>query len=252
MSENTQPLARAPRKKHYMDDAKLRLSAEPVSGSQKRPSLTVTVINNNPRIDVYTNLEGDKANGVIHAKMDAPTFFIFLQQLEALLDDVPKTQYFIKNKRPGENRGEQVVESTTVIGKDEEGKAYISIIAADGDRPKIKFYFGVSYFHQLSAGNGRKLTDAEVSVIAARAWVRMMGTIIGNVLTDNYVEPEARPRKEGGGGNWKSGGGGGGWKGGGGQNRQGGGGGWNNNRQYQKPAATVDTGGDDFADDLPM
>lgn len=233
---------RAPRKKHYLDDYKLRLSAEPLSGGKGRPSLCATVVNNNPRIDVYTNKPDDKNRGQITAKMDAPTMYVLLELIKSLFDAPPKTQYAIKNLRPGENK-EKIHDTTTVVGKDDQGRIYIAVLSADPERPKVNFLFGMAHYHTLAAGNGVKLTEGEISVFAARAWCNLIKELMINVMTDNYTEPPPRENKYG---NKGGGGGNNNWK-----NRQGGGGGSNWQQRPQRQEPETETAFGDF-DDLPM
>lgn len=223
------------REKHYLDDFKLRLLADPVSGSQKRPSLHLTVVNNNPRFDVWTNKDGDKNNGSIQGKMDAVGFSTFLNRfLNILKNGAPKSQISLICSRPGQNRGEVIREATVVAGLDDNGIAYISVVAADPDRPKIKFMFGNSQFQTLVGGNGQKLSDSEISIAWAFGWLEAIERTIGNIFTDKYVHKEPGEKKSGGGYQKKP-------------YQGGGGGGYQNNQRQAEPATS---GG--YDDDLPF
>lgn len=238
------------REKHYLDDFKLRLIADPLPGSQKRPTLHVSVINNNPRVDVWTNKDGDKNNGSIQGKMDAVGFSTLIERFKFILNSaIPKSQISLVCSRPGQNRGEVIREATVVCGLDDNGIAYMSVVAADPDRPKIKFMFGNTQFQTLVAGNGQKLTDSEISISFALGWINLIKETMWNVLTDKYVHKEPGEKKSGGGGYekkpWQGGQGGGGnsnWK-----DRQS-----NQQRQPEPAAAGGDAGGGGFDDDLPF
>jgi hypothetical protein len=244
---------RAPRKKNILDDMKLRLSAEPVSGSRKRPSLSFPVIFNNPRIDVYTNVENDKNRGIISAKMDTPTFYQLMDLVISVANHDGEVKYTIDNfapdKTPNEGGGYQkrdpIKQSTTVIGKDKEGVVYIAILDAEPDRPKIRFPFSLGIYHKLTRA-GQGLTKGEESALAAKAWARLLADLTGHVLHSEYTPPPPRP--EGGGYQKKPWSGGGGGGGGGGYQKkpwQGGGGGGGS----RPPAVSDDDG---FADDIPI
>jgi hypothetical protein len=202
----------------------------------------LTVVNNNPRFDVWTNKDGDKNNGSIQGKMDAVGFSTFLNRfLNILKNGAPKSQISLVCSRPGQNRGEVIREATVVAGLDDNGIAYISVVAADSDRPKIKFMFGNTQFQTLAGGQGTKLTDSEISIGWAFGWLEAVERVIGNIFTDKYVHKEPGEKKPGGG----YGGGGGYQK----KSYQGGGGNSSNQQDTQRQPAPA---GNDFEDDLPF
>lgn len=233
---------RQPRPKNALDEYKLRLTAPKFEGSQRPPMLAFQVIGNNPRIDVYTNKPGDKSGGIIRAAMDSPTFFMLLETLRAAIDEAPGWKNYIENKMPARDeagnraKGVEVV-SKTVIGKDEKGMVYISVISSDPERPKVKFLFKTSYFHDLLDGEGNRLGASDMSCRVARGFVRLMEHLSANVLDSHYRQPQPQ-----GGGNKY----GGGNRGGGYQGQSGGG---------QQRKANDDFGGggsSDFEDDIPL
>ena len=197
---------RPPRKKNVLDETKFRLSADPVSGSKRRPSLAFSVVKNNPRIDVYTNVEGDKNNGNIRAAMDGPVFFALLALINKAIEAEPNTRYVIQNKNQkwfgqGKKSDAPVNLSDTLAGKDAEGRIFISVIdKEDNSRPKIKFIFSSGYWHDLYHGNGTPFTEAEDSVLAATAFVEMLKGLIPVVAANEY-EPPAPRDQQGGQGN---------------------------------------------------
>lgn len=225
-----------PRIKNALDNRKLNLSA-PVPGVQgKWASLIWGLFSNNPRITVYTNDPNDtKDYGKISANLDAPVFFTFMQMLMQAIDAPGEFKTKIENKNytfPGGKRSElPSVLSELHTGKDKDGVVYMSVTARD--RPRIKFTFHPSDFHNLIHGDGRAFTEAEASVIYARGYVQLLTNMMSHMLVNNYVEP---PPKDGG----QRGGGGGG----GGYGNRGGGGGGGGGGQ---PA-----GGDDLEADLPF
>lgn len=232
--------ARKPLPKTAFDELKLRMEGPPQEGQRRPPNLRVSVIKNSPRIDVFTNIENDRDNGRISAPMDAMTFFTLVELTNNIADGEPDNQIMVANKtgRPGEQR----VISHTVIGKDREGRCFISVIAQD--RPKIKFTFAPSAWHSMVKMDGTPVPEAEVSVVYAKAWARLMAELVPNVLDHHFEERVFSPKGgNGGGGNYNSGG----------------------NASNQKPASSKtpgnDFGGtqpssgsdfDDFGDDFPM
>jgi uncharacterized membrane protein YgcG len=202
------------RVKNALDHRKLNLSA-PTPGQQgKYSSLIWGFHANNPRITVWTNVPEDQTekngNGKIAANMDTPVFFALMNLLYQAIDAPGEFRRKIENKNfifPGGKRSEKpVVVSETHVGKDAEGCVYISVTARD--RPKIKFVFGSSDFHQFFDGStGEPLSKAECSVLFAKGYVRLLEGIVEGLAVANYEEPKP---KEGSGGYGNRGGGGGG------------------------------------------
>jgi hypothetical protein len=216
---------RPERKKNALDNTKLKMSA-PTPGHQgKYANLVWGLYSNNPRITVYTGDPNDAGEqngwGKISANLDAPIFFAFLKMLHDVIDAPPDTKNKIENKNfifPGGKRSEKpVVTSELWVGKDKDGIIWISVSARD--RPKIKFNFNKSDFHEFYHGNGEPYTPAESSAVYARGYITLLEGLMTTMLDNHWVEPP--PRDPPGGGGQR--GGGGGYGGGGGQ-RSGGGG----------------------------
>jgi hypothetical protein len=87
-----------PLKLNALDEIKLRLFA-PVEGSRRPAALRASIAKNQPRLTVYTNVEGDADKGIIHARMDTWTFGAMLIAIDDIVDN--KTEKVsIPNKRP--------------------------------------------------------------------------------------------------------------------------------------------------------
>lgn len=172
--------------KTAMDEYKLKLSAPLQDGQTKAATLSVGLINNSPRINVWTNINGDKDNGRISAPMDSITFIALIGELEKIIDGENDVQVKIVNRtgKPGET----FVVSTTVLGKDKEGRVFISVVAEN--RPKIKFTFLPSEWHMLTHKDGTPYTESALSVTYAKAWSRLLSSLLPTVLTNYYVQPE--------------------------------------------------------------
>lgn len=204
-----------PLPKTAFNEYKMRLKGPMQEGGKFPPNLSVSVIRNQPRIDVFTEVPNDKNNGKITAAMDALTFFALLEALKLVIDGEPDQQLKVPNMSgPPQNK---FLASTTLVGKDKEGRVYISVVAKE--RPMIKFVFSPSDYHPgMIRKDGVELDEAELSVIYARAWRRLMTELTPNVLDSYYEVPEPR-NKGGGGGNFNKGSG---------YNKGGNGGGYNN------------------------
>lgn len=217
-----------PLPKTALHEYKLRLSGPQDEGQRRPPTFQVQVTKNNPRITVYTNVEGDKDNGKIAAPMDGVTMFAVLGELERMLTAEPGTQAKVDNLvgPPGKQR----IISHTVFGKDKEGRMWIGVIAEG--RPKVKFTFKPSDWHHIAHGDGTPYNEAEISIMYCRGWVKLMMELIANVMDTFYVEPDTQNNNR----------------------RGGGGGGYNNNNNrgggYNNSGGGSDGGFDN--DDFPM
>lgn len=245
--------------------ARFALYADCPTAQGKTSTLGWSVFEGNPRIEVRTNDPNDQDNN--YGKITAAMAPMESGGLAVLIDqaiDAPNGwKRGIKNSnsyKPGSGERFETPQhvSDIVLGKDEEGVIWISVV--EQGRPVIRFYFGPSKFHQFVNADGTPLSKAEVSILVARAYAKMLPVVLGNLIAIDAVNKSENPEEQkpydkeaqqrgqgfqrgggfnrgggggwqgnrggGGGGNWNRGGGGGGWQG----NRGGGGGGGNWNR----------------------
>lgn len=216
-----------PRKKVILDHAKFHLRAPNATG--KMASLQWQLISSNPRMVVWTNDPNDTINnGKIQAAMGVATFFSLLRLIEQAANTDGTYKEKVDNKNftwaGGKRSDEAVVESSTIIQKDEDG--LITVCLSAPRRPQIRFPFINEDFHHFVHRDGSPFTKAEASKLSALAFCDMLRPIYAALLVKEYVEPP--PKDQNGGGNRGNGGGnaGGGQRSNyGGGNRQGGGGG---------------------------
>lgn len=240
----------APRPTHALNNKKLDIWAP--NGQGKNATLKWGFVSNNPRLNVYTNVDNDRDNGRISANLDLPTFAIFLNLLNEAInfkpkEGMPEFKVKIENKRanfkPGAERGSKVTESELWVGKDTDGVVWLSVTAYQ--RPKIKFPFVLSDWHSLQHASGEGYTKAEASVLVARAYVKLLEHMIAIMAVNLWEEPKKKDAPNGGQGGSNGGGynRGGQGNGGGGYNRnQGGGSGGG--------SAPSSAGGGGFSDDM--
>lgn len=240
------------RPKNALDEWKLRLHGEPQQGSSKKPHLSFAVVKNQVHAIVRTNVPNDKDYGRIIAKMDSPTFFTML----VMLDDIAEGKGPLAEGMRQENKNhkfvngarskEALVESWCLVGKEEDGRYYLSVLDYNKERPRIKFYFMPTEYHSLAKRDGSALSPGEVSHMYLRGWVKLLTNLVPVVLANEYVEPPPIEDRNGGGGggNYQNRGG----NNGGYQNRNGGG-------QQGGQRSNASNFDDDFAssgDDFPM
>jgi hypothetical protein len=161
----------------------------------KMASLNWGLYSNNPRITVYTNDPDDtRDNGKITAALDAPVFFAFLELLSNAIKSKTEYRAKIDNKNfifPGGKRSETpVLVSSLIVGRDEEGVVFISVVA--NNRPIIKFPFVNPDFHHFFHTSGDPYSKAEVSTLMAMAYLKMMTTMMTVAMDTNYTPPKPR------------------------------------------------------------
>lgn len=249
-----------PLPKTALNEFKLRLIGPMQAGAKRQPTLGVSVAKNQPRIDVYTNVPNDKNNGNIRAAMDSPTIYALMELIRTIADGPVDTIEKINNLNhtffEGKRSEHPKIISQTHVGKDTDGVVWIAVTAKD--RPMIQFKFLPTTYHTWVHRDGSAWGEAELSVMYAKAYAKLMENLVANVLEAGYVEPEPRPQQGGGGG--QGGNSYGGNRGGGGGNnynrgsndRGGNQGGGNRGGGNNYGSNDSGGGGEDFGDDFPM
>lgn len=215
---------RQPRKLNALSEYKLRLIGDPVNGAKRPPTLGFSVNKNQPQIDVRTNVEGDKDYGRISAKLDTPTFFAILAAVQQMAEPgtAPGTKQMFKNKATrflNGRRSDPMLDTTVIIGRDNDGVVFIGVTSWEKERPIIKFPFRPSQMHEMVDGTGAPAPLSKISELFARGWCIAMGALVSEILHAEYVEPPPRDnagggRPQGGGQGGNRGGYGGGYGGG--------------------------------------
>ena len=212
-------------KKTAFDVSKLSLSAKPVNGSSRPPTLSWDFYQNNFAIKVFSNIESEPSRGFLRAGLGTIELEVWLLLLEDVINSKEPTRHEMENY----NKENQVI-SKCILGKDKDGTIFIGL-KAKGHTP-IKFTFGYNRFHKLITADGSEATAAFASEIYAKAYLRSIRGLKPVVATVNYVHPDDIDRS-----NWS--------------NNKNGKGNWNNKSQ-NKPKKQSNEGFDDFDDDIPF
>lgn len=238
----------APRTKTILEDIGLRLSAEQLPNGTGKPTLKFyQTARNKIRADMYPNLPNLQQNGLIRADMEYGEFFNILQWIEHVAEpttpngstySVAHEDFTFFNKKRSD--ATQLIHRT-VIGKDEEGRVYVSILSAKPDDAKVKFYFDHPHLCTIKAiGGTLAISPAELSARSAKAWVVMMTAFMPSIVSAHWVDKAAAAAAVNGGTGGNSGGQGGGYN-----NRSNNGGGSYGGNGGGAPAAATD-------DDMPF
>ena len=95
MSENQ--FQAQPRPQNAFDNKKLRISGKNEAG--KMCFMAVSLINNNPRLSIYTNIDGDKDNGRIVGAFDTLGFGAFLELIKRAIESTTEVRWKIELMR---------------------------------------------------------------------------------------------------------------------------------------------------------
>lgn len=220
--------------------------ADPVDGGTKRPSIRFGVYGNVPRITVKTNVQGDMNHGKIDFNMDLATFAVGMAYLNDLAEGKPGVDPEMKLEYQddfvaGKKLDRVMTISTWVIGKATDGRIYMAVLSSQQSRPRIRFFFGPTKYHNLKSGDGSPYPVEKLSAAYARGIGRSVEPMVLQLLAGPAFDPNAKnvanPANFNGGGGAP-----------GGQPRQGGNnfnGGGGGQQHRPKPA------GDSFDSELP-
>lgn len=222
------PQPSTPAKQNVLSESKLKLTAAPQQGSKKKPTLAVKVYQNNPRLEVRTNVPNDRDFGRITAALDSFTFFGLLDLIDKVSKGASDTKYVLNNQSTyinGQKVDQPQVATRVVVGKDKEGITYLAVTAKD--RPMIKFNLMPSEWHFLNGPDGQAANVELVSQAWAAGWCNVMKQLVPTVLTTEFAPNEFTPNRAGGGPNK-----------------------WNN--KQQRPSSQSDSMDESGDEDLPF
>lgn len=197
-----------PPKKNALSEYKVQLVGPTANGARFPASISISVVNNQPRLTVRTNVDGAKDYGRIMAKLDTPTFFAIIEAIDMARASQTEWKMAIKNmnhkwsKQNGRS-SEMSLESTTWVGKDKDGVVFIAITAQDA--PNLKFVFSPTTYHNCVHADGSAWTEAEVSMLYSGSFIRWAQGLTLQILHDEYVEPKPKGEKGNSGGGNNSG-----------------------------------------------
>lgn len=229
----------APKPKTVLDHRDLSMYA-PNGDGKFANGVWSGIKKNQPLITVRTNLASDANNdyGRIQAQVPLDKFYMFLEMLRYAATCPEKGFrwcYEHKDRKfigPGKMTDGPVVLWRLVVGKEENGVVYWSLVMEK--RPNIKFSFLADTKSNFKDGDGNEMPKELESRFLTLGKLRAVEELMPFELRAQYKHPE--PKQQGGGGGYGNRGGNGGGYGGG----NGGGG----QRPAQAPA--VDMGGDDI------
>lgn len=151
----------------------------------------------NPRITVWTRVAGEEKKPPITAAMNILSMHTLLDNIEKACSAEPGTRQgtltcegnkydpATKEKLPGIH-----VLSRVLVGKDKDGCVWISVLSEDETRPRIQFKYGLGDYHHFEHKDGTRYTEAEMSVVAAKASVRVLRNAMEKYVP--FIDDEVR------------------------------------------------------------
>lgn len=217
MSEYNAPV---PRPKTVLNHRSLAMYAP--NGEGKFASLGIDLKKNDVMITVRTNIPGDANNdyGRLTAQVPLDKFYTFMEWIKhaATTDEPFRWAYEHKDRKfigPGKMTDGPVLMYRLVVGREENGVVYISVVLEK--RPNIKFSFLNDTKTLFKDSDGNEMPKNLESKFLALGKVKAFRDYLALVLKEQYKHPEPKPQNGGGGGGgWKQGNQGGGGGGGGG------------------------------------
>lgn len=216
-----------------LKDWKLRLSADPVNGSKRRPSLTWNTSAKGFVIQVYTNVDSDHNGGQIKAILDIPTFFAFTGMLEKAIESqgtfmqaIECKDYTWINRKRSDT---PVKQAKLVVGKDDAGMVYIAVTS--DKTSKVVFRFKVPFLYDIKTADGEMLPEAEGSKMYAKAYLKALSAFVPELMRIEYKGKEDKSNQGNSNNNYSGGNGGGNYS----------------NKQNNTPPTS-----NDFDDELPF
>ena len=172
----------------------------PAPGTEgERSSMNFCVYNGQPRITVWTRVPNDTDKGMINAAMNSLSMETLLGFMEKVIDGPNGSTERVgcegnrydpasKEKLPGRHHI-----STVVVGKDQEGVVWMSVVSAEEGRPKIQFKLGTVDWHFFQHKDGSRYTEAEMSCVVGKSMVRILREVYNRHI--GLVNNEERQKR---------------------------------------------------------
>lgn len=179
---------------NVFDFSKFRMSGKPWNEGDRKttPSLSVHVINGNPRFRCYFN--NGSNNSAIPVAFEPDGFFALLEEIKRIADNPEPDKTTIKIRAQFE-RGvrleKPIVTVLLTVGRDNDGYVYIAI-QPKGMEMAI-FPFKSSYFAEFHGSNGEVLDPKICSSSFAKGWATRLQGMITSWWSNRFNEdPNAK------------------------------------------------------------
>lgn len=184
--------------KVYVTFERLSLYAER-RGDKGAPKMVFGLLNDNPRITVYTNDPEDKiTSGVIAAGFNPEEIQTVFQVIEQIAEGQPgdrkyccvyKTEYI--DGKPTNNK---ILRNKLYVGKNQQG--IVELCLVEHDRPKVMFAIKMSQYHGIKDAKGNDIDEGLASTMATRSLVSILKDLYRLEAIKNLNKNAVRIEKE--------------------------------------------------------
>lgn len=178
-------------KQFYQNDGRNRMAKLRISWFANNPQLVV---------NLGLNKEANRENnfGNISVSLSNIEVSQYFEMLEAMLDVKPGEGMFIPYYHPAKERGEQdTMTHKIIVGKDEEGYVYTSLIETKDSTPKVKFSFKLDdRLKKCTMRDKSTLSPEFETKLAVKGFIRAYTPVLAAMAVEHY-EPSTQNGKYG-------------------------------------------------------
>lgn len=187
MSDNEQK----PALRNILSEYKTRLIGRPVDGAKKAPTFAFTINDKNDvSIKAYSNIEGDRGNGMISGRGDISVLFMITALVRAAVSCKGAFKRTVKHEDHSFIRGQRserpMWQFDLMVVRDA-GDADVRLVLKSYNRADLEFFFRPSDYHRIVDGNGQELSTAELADGYALGWCEMVEDLASDLLKDYQV-----------------------------------------------------------------
>lgn len=179
---------RQPGRRTILSEFKTRLIGRPVDGAKKSPTLAFVINDRNDvSLKAYSNIEGDRGNGMISGKGDITVLFMITTLIRAAVSSKGPFKRTIKHEDHIFMRGQRSEKPMWQFDLHvvrESGESDIKLVLSSFKRPDLEFYFRPTDYHRIVDGEGQELGTAELCEAFALGYCEMIEELAGDLLKD--------------------------------------------------------------------
>lgn len=179
---------RAPAVRNILSEYKTRLIGRPVDGAKKSPTFSFTINEKNDvTIKAYSNIEGDRGNGIISGRGDITVLYMITALVRAAVATKGPFKRTVKHEDHAFIRGQRSERPMWQFDLDvvrDAGDSDVRLVLRSYNRKDLDFYFRPSDYHHIVDGDGHELSTSELSDGYAIGWCEMVEDLATDLLKD--------------------------------------------------------------------
>lgn len=185
--------------KTYVTFERLSLYANNKRTEKGVPKMSFGMLNDNPRITVYTNDPDDKIeSGVIAAGFAPEEIQTVFQVIEKIAMGEPGDRHYCCVYRnewiDGKPTNNKILRNKLYVGKSQQG--IVELCLVEHERPKIMFQIKMSQYHGIKNAKGEDIDEGEASVMATLSLVAILKDLYRLEAIKNLTKASVKAEKE--------------------------------------------------------